>query len=139
MLAQTISYAATLVPEAAGSIADIDAAMRLGYDWKWGPFELADRLGTAWLVERLTAQGLAVPPLLADAAGKTFYRVEGGKRQFLGLDGAYHDVVRAPGVLLLEDIKLASKPVLKNASAALWDIGDGVVVLRVHLEVQCAG
>jgi 3-hydroxyacyl-CoA dehydrogenase len=127
VLAQTISYAATLVPEAAGSIADIDAAMRLGYAWKWGPFELADRLGSAWLVERLTAQGLAVPPLLASAAGKTFYRVEGGKRQFLGLDGAYHDVVRAPGVLLLEDIKLASKPVLKNASAALWDIGDGVV------------
>nr|WP_294506994.1 3-hydroxyacyl-CoA dehydrogenase NAD-binding domain-containing protein [uncultured Rhodopila sp.] len=127
VLAQTISYAATLVPEAAGSIADIDAAMRLGYAWKWGPFELADRLGTAWLVERLTAQGLAVPPLLAEAAGKTFYRVDGGKRQFLGLDGAYHDVVRAPGVLLLEDIKLASKPVLKNASASLWDIGDGVV------------
>jgi 3-hydroxyacyl-CoA dehydrogenase len=127
VLAQTISYAATLVPEAAGSIADIDAAMRLGYAWKWGPFELADRLGTAWLVERLTAQGLAVPPLLAEADGKTFYRVDGGKRQFLGLDGAYHDVVRAPGVLLLEDIKLASKPLLKNGSASLWDIGDGVV------------
>nr|WP_294516110.1 3-hydroxyacyl-CoA dehydrogenase/enoyl-CoA hydratase family protein [uncultured Rhodopila sp.] len=127
VLAQTISYAATLVPEAAGTIADIDAAMRLGYAWKWGPFELADRLGTAWLVETLKAQGLAVPPLLAQAAGKTFYRVDGGKRQFLGLDGAYHDVVRAPGVLLLEDIKLASKPVLRNGSAALWDIGDGVV------------
>ena len=38
----------------------------------------------------------------------------------------YRDVVRAPGVLLLEDIKLAAKPVLRNGSAALWDIGDGV-------------
>jgi 3-hydroxyacyl-CoA dehydrogenase len=127
VLAQTISYAATLVPEAAGSIADIDAAMRLGYAWKWGPFELADKLGTAWLVEALKAHGLTVPALLAEAAGKTFYRVDGGKRQFLGLDGAYHDVVRAPGVLLLEDIKLSAKPVLRNGSAALWDIGDGVV------------
>ena len=126
VLAQTISYAATLVPEAAGSIADIDAAMRLGYAWKWGPFELADKLGTAWLVEALTAQGLAVPALLRDAAGKSFYRVEAGKRQYLGIDGAYHDVVRAPGVLLLDDIKLASKPVLKNSSASLWDIGEGV-------------
>jgi 3-hydroxyacyl-CoA dehydrogenase len=127
VLAQTIAYAATLVPEAAETIADIDAAMRLGYAWKWGPFELADKLGTAWLAERLAAEGLTVPPLLADAAGKTFYRVDGGKRQFLGLDGAYHDVVRAPGVLLLEDVKLASKPLLRNGSAALWDIGDGVV------------
>jgi 3-hydroxyacyl-CoA dehydrogenase len=52
--------------------------------------------------------------------------VESGKRQFLGIDGAYHDLARAPGVLLLEDIKLTAKPVLKNGSAALWDIGDGV-------------
>ena len=44
VLAQTIAYAATLIPEAAASIADIDEAMRLGYNWKWGPFELADKL-----------------------------------------------------------------------------------------------
>ncbi len=126
VLAQTISYAATLVPEAASSVADIDEAMRLGYNWKWGPFELTDKLGSAWLVEQLTAADLMVPRLLADAAGKSFYRFEGGKRQFLGTDGAYHDIIRAPGVLLLEDIKLRSKAVLRNGSAALWDIGDGV-------------
>jgi 3-hydroxyacyl-CoA dehydrogenase len=126
VLAKTIAYAATLIPEAASSIADIDEAMRLGYNWKWGPFELADKLGSAWLVEHLTTAELTVPKLLADAAGKSFYRVEGGKRQFLGTDDAYHNIVRAPGVLLLEDIKLASKPVLRNGSAALWDIGDGV-------------
>jgi 3-hydroxyacyl-CoA dehydrogenase len=126
VLAQTIAYAATLVPEAAASIADIDAAMRLGYAWKWGPFELADRLGSAWLVEQLTAHDMTVPKLLADAAGKRFYRIEAGKRQYLGIDGAYHDLVRASGVLLLEDVKLAARPVLRNGSAALWDIGDGV-------------
>jgi 3-hydroxyacyl-CoA dehydrogenase len=53
--------------------------------------------------------------------------VENGKRQYLGLDGDYHDVVRPEGVLLLEDIKLSSQPLIKNGSAALWDIGDGVV------------
>ncbi len=126
VLAQTIAYAATLVPDAAGSIADVDQTMRLGYNWRWGPFELADRVGSDWLVEQLTTRGMIVPSLLAAAAGKRFYRVEGGKRQYLGRDGAYHDVVRAPGVLLLEDIRLAAKPVLRNASAALWDIGDGV-------------
>jgi 3-hydroxyacyl-CoA dehydrogenase len=126
VLAQTIAYAATLIPGAAASVADIDEAMRLGYNWKWGPFELADKLGSAWLVEQLTARGMTVPKLLADVAGKSFYRVAGGKRQFLGTDGGYHDIVRAPGVLLLEDIKLAAKPVLKNGSAALWDIGAGV-------------
>jgi 3-hydroxyacyl-CoA dehydrogenase len=126
VLAQTIAYAATLIPEAASSIADIDEAMRLGYNWRWGPFELADKLGSAWLVEQLTTRDLSVPKFLMDAAGQRFYRVENGKRRYFGTDGAYHDLVRAPGVLLLEDIKLASKPILKNGSASLWDIGDGV-------------
>ncbi len=126
VLGQTIAYAATLIPEAAASVADIDEAMRLGYAWRWGPFELADRVGAGWLAERLAAHGMAVPKLLADAADKRFYRVASGQRQCLGLDGEYHDVHRAPGVFLLDDVKAAAKPVLKNASAALWDIGDGV-------------
>ncbi len=126
VLAQTLSYAATLIPEAAADVVSVDATMRLGYNWKQGPFELADRLGVDWLIGKLTEAGMPVPRLLADAAGKTFYRVAAGKRQFLGTDGAYHDVVRQAGVLLLEDIKLASKPLLKNGSASLWDIGDGV-------------
>lgn len=126
VLAQTLSYAATLIPEAAADVVSVDATMRLGYNWRQGPFELADRLGVDWLIGKLTAAGMAVPKLLSDAAGRSFYRVENGRRQFLGIDGAYRDVVRPAGVLLLEDIKLASKPLLKNGSAALWDIGDGV-------------
>lgn len=130
VLAQTISYAATLVPSAASDIAAVDDTMRLGYNWRWGPFELADKLGTDWLVRRLDEEGMPVPALLRDAAGRSFYRVEKGRRQFLGLDGAYHDIVRLEGVLLLEDIKLTSRPVLKNGSASVWDIGDGVLCLE---------
>ena len=126
VLGQTLAYAARLVPEAADDVVAVDAAMRLGYNWKWGPFELLDKLGAAWLAERLAADGTDVPDLLDFAGEKSFYGVEDGRRQFLGLDGAYHDLVRPEGVLLLDDIKLAGKPVLKNASAALWDIGDGV-------------
>lgn len=127
VMSRVLAYAAGLVPEAVGDITGIDEAMRLGYNWKQGPFELIDKLGAAWLVTRLKAEGVTIPPLLEAVGGKTFYRVENGKRQYFGLDGAYHDIVRPDGVLLLEDIKLASKPLLKNGSAALWDIGDGVV------------
>ena len=126
VLGQTLAYAAGLVPETADSPADVDAAMRLGYNWKWGPFELADRLGTDWLAAKLDADGIAVPALLVMAKGKSFYRVEAGRPQCLGPDGQYHDVPRPDGVLLLADVKLRGKPVLKNGSAALWDIGDGV-------------
>ena len=130
VMGRTLAYAARLVPEAADTITAVDEAMRLGYNWKWGPFELIDKIGAATLIARLEAEGEAVPDLLRRAAQTPFYRVEAGVRQYLGTDGAYHAIVRPEGVLLLADIKLASQPLLKNGSAALWDIGDGVVCLE---------
>jgi 3-hydroxyacyl-CoA dehydrogenase len=127
VLGQTLAYAAGLVPEAADDINAIDEAMRLGYNWQWGPFELIDRLGAGWLAAKLAADGLPVPALLRAARDQSFYRLQHGVRQYLGADGAYHAVKRPDGVFMLEDIKRCSKPVLKNGSAALWDIGDGVL------------
>ena len=127
VLGQTLSYAAGLVPEAADDIDAVDEAMRLGYNWRWGPFELIDKLGADWLATRLEKDGLPVPTLLRGARERRFHRIDAGRRQCLGADGAYHDVERAEGVLLLEDVKRVSSPVLKNASAAVWDIGDGVL------------
>jgi 3-hydroxyacyl-CoA dehydrogenase len=104
--------------------------MKLGYNWKFGPFELMDKIGVANLTQRLEAEDKAVPELLKTAGARSFYRVENGKRQYLGIDGEYHDIVRPEGVLKLEDIKLASEPLLKNGSAALWDVGDSVACLE---------
>jgi len=126
VMGPTLAYAASLAGVVADDIVAIDEAMRLGYAWKQGPFELIDRIGADWLAERLAADGHPVPDMLKTAAGRTFYRVEGGRLDALGLDGAYHPVERPDGVLLLEDVKRTTKPALRNGSAALWDIGDGV-------------
>lgn len=126
LLAQTLSYAASLVPEIADTIVDVDDAMKLGYAWKYGPFELIDQLGTDYLIDRLTEDDIPVPTVLQNARGRTFYRVDDGRLQYLGLDGGYIDLARPDGVVLLADIKRRSDPLLKNGSAALWDIGDGV-------------
>lgn len=130
VLSHVLSYAAMLVPEAADDIVAIDDAMKLGYNWKFGPFELVDRIGAAKLVERLKAEGRPVPALLEQVGSGSFYRVEGGKRQVFGLDGAYHDIVRPDGVLMLEDVKRAGEPLAKTGSAALWDVGDGVACIE---------
>jgi 3-hydroxyacyl-CoA dehydrogenase len=130
VLGPTLAYAASLVPEAADSIVAIDDAMRLGYNWKWGPFELIDKIGAAKLAALMAEKGVAVPPLLALAGDRTFYRVEGATKQYLGLDGDYHDVIVPEGVVRFEDLKRGKEPLLKNGSAALWDIGDGVVALE---------
>ena len=130
ILGSVLSYAAALVGEAADDIVAIDDAMKLGYNWKFGPFELLDRIGAKAFADRLREEGRPVPAILDTVGDRSFYRVENGQRQYLTLDGDYADVVRPDGVLLLEDIQRRSEPLLRNDSAALWDIGDGVVALE---------
>jgi 3-hydroxyacyl-CoA dehydrogenase len=136
VLVQTLAYAAGLVPEIADDVVAVDDAMKLGYNWKYGPFELIDQLGADWLAGEIRATGQPVPPLLETAAGRSFYRVEGGRLQYLTIAGAYADRLRPDGVLLLSDIKRASRPLAKNGSASLWDIGDGVVCLEFHSKMN---
>lgn len=136
VLSQSLSYAAALVPQIADDIVAVDAGMRLGYNWKYGPFELIDKLGADWFAGRLKAENKPVPLLLQKAAGKSFYRTEGSKFEYLTVDGAYKQVVRPQGVLLLADVKRGAKPVAKNGSASLWDIGDGVLCLEFHSKMN---
>ena len=58
VMSKTLAYAASLVGEIADDITQIDAAMKLGYAWKWGPFELLDKIGPAWFRRRLAAAGV---------------------------------------------------------------------------------
>jgi len=137
VLSQLFAYTADLVPEIADDVYAIDRAMKLGYNWKYGPFELIDRIGADHVAKRLEEDGRAVPPLLnkaAEAGG--FYRIENGQLQFLALDGSYADVVRPQGVLLLEDIKRRSEPLKRNGSASLWDVGDGVACFEIHTKLN---
>lgn len=130
VLSQTLAYAVSLVPEIADDIASVDEAMRLGTNWKRGPFEMIDELGPKWFADKLKAEGLDVPKLLKDVGEGTFYKVEKGKIHAFGTDKKYHEVKRAKGVLLLSDIKLSSEPLIKTASASVWNIGDGVLCVE---------
>ncbi len=130
VLSDTLLYAASLVPAIADDVASVDEAMRLGTNWKKGPFEMIDDLGPKWFAEKLEKEGKAVPEFLKKVGDGTFYKTENGQLQYFGTDGKYHDVKRAEGVLLLQDIKRKSKPVFKTGSAALWDVGDEVLCLE---------
>ncbi|MGC9270027.1 3-hydroxyacyl-CoA dehydrogenase/enoyl-CoA hydratase family protein [Acidiphilium sp.] len=132
VLGRVLAYAASLIPEIADDISSVDEAMRLGYTWKYGPFELIDRLGAAWVAERLATLDLAVPPILAALGNGSFYQTEGTNLRQFGSDGQYHAVARPAGVMLLEDVKRGAKPVLTNKSASVWDIGDGVLCFEFH-------
>jgi 3-hydroxyacyl-CoA dehydrogenase len=137
VLSKLLSYAAALVPEIADDVVEIDQAMKTGFNFKRGPFEMIDQLGAAWFADKLKEEKRPVPKLLETAAkAGGFYKIENGKPHYLATDGAYHPVKRAEGVLLLGDIKFAAKPILKNGSASLWDIGDGVACLEFHSKMN---
>jgi 3-hydroxyacyl-CoA dehydrogenase len=136
VVGRTLAYAASLVPEISSSIHDIDEAMRLGYTWKYGPFELIDRLGADWVAKNLAQLEIPVPALLTKIGGQKFYKTEGAATLQYSPDGTYIPIPRPAGVLLLEDIKRVQKPVLTNKHASVWDIGDGVLCFEIHAEVR---
>ena len=93
----TLAYAADLVPEIADDIANVDNAIRWGFNWVHGPFEMLDHLGPARVIEFLRGAGAPLPAMLAtlEASGRpTFYSHDAdGNRQQLMVDGSVAPVV----------------------------------------------
>lgn len=137
VMLKTLHYAASLIPEISDDIQSVDGAMVMGYAWKYGPFQLIDRMavgdraGADVFAEMLQQHGMDVPPIIAQAKGKKLYDVAEGKRVQFSIGGKYDAVPIPAGSLMLEDIKLTSKPVKKNASASVWDLGDGIACLEL--------
>lgn len=130
----TLSYTAGLLPGCADDIVAIDTAMRLGYNWRYGPFELLDRLGVEWLVAQLAQAQQPIPALLADR--QPMYSLQHSELHYKDLNKQYQPLPRAAGIVHLRDIKLKSTPLLSNVSASLWDIGDGIVCLEFHSKMN---
>ncbi|MDG2111116.1 MAG: 3-hydroxyacyl-CoA dehydrogenase family protein [Actinomycetota bacterium] len=89
----TLRYAADLVPEIADDLVNIDNAIRWGFNWVHGPFEMLDHLGPQRVIEKIEAEGGQLPKMLRvlrDNDGWSFYRNDG--QEFLGTDGIYHPV-----------------------------------------------
>jgi len=128
-LAPTLVYAARVAGDIAHSLDDVDRAMRWGFGWDLGPFELIDAIGPAAVVEAARAAGVTdVPPLLVVAGGGVVARVR---------EGALPP--SAPGRLILTEALRASRVVKKNAGASLVDLGDGVLCVQFHSKMNAIG
>jgi len=134
VLSNTLAYSASLIPEISDDIVSVDTAMRLGYNWQYGPFELLDRIGGDWFVSRLHAENRRIPLMLGGR--QSLYKVDAGKRLYFDLSGNYQPIRRTDGILLLSDVKLQAPAVLNNPSVSLWDIGDGVACLEFHSKMN---
>jgi 3-hydroxyacyl-CoA dehydrogenase len=137
----TLLYAARLIPEIADDIMDVDAALRGGYNAKWGPFEIIDQLGIEWFCNKVLSDGLELPPVLNLAKNRPFYKEQNGTLCRLCFDfqknqADYQEITPKPGVLKLADIQRKSQPLLSHYSACLWDIGDGVACLEFRSKMN---
>ncbi len=132
VLSNTLCYAADLVPDVNESLFAVDDAMKLGYNWLQGPFEMIDAIGTDRFIERLEREHRTIPPFLRVAAGKSFYRVADGALHTLRADGSYEELRRAPGVRRLSEERRTLKPLFENNKASYFALSNELGLVEFH-------
>ena len=137
-LRDTLIYAFNRVPEISDDYAGVDDAMRWGFNWELGPFEMLDAVGVAEFVKRAEADGVAVPPRLRLV--DSFYVDEGSRRRTRDpATLAWRDIVRPEGSVDLLLLKKGGAEVERNSGASVVDLGDGVFCLEFHTKMNAIG
>jgi 3-hydroxyacyl-CoA dehydrogenase len=140
------TYSANRIPETSDSVIEIDRAMRLGFNWELGPFELWDAAGVEASVSRMKKEGKPVAAnvekLLA-AGKKTWYeddaKFPSGKRYWELRTGNWEQVQVPEGVWSVEVAKKSNGVVKKNSGASLVDLGDGIACIQFHSKMNALG
>ena len=135
-LRDTLLYALNRIPEIADDVVSIDNAMKWGFNWEIGPFEMLDAIGVEEFIRRVEQDGLQVPEKLRRIP--SFYRfTESGEQEFYDLlEESYRPLELKPGQIRLEILRKAGKVVDKNAGCSVFDLGDGVFNLEFHSKMN---
>lgn len=140
------NYSANRIPEISDSVVEIDRAMRLGFNWELGPFELWDAAGVEATVARMKKEGKPVAANVEKllASGKKSWYVDDPKaasgRAYWDLQSADWKPVEVPkGVWSVSVAKKSNGVVKKNSGASLVDLGDGVACLEFHSKMNSLG
>ncbi|MEY2396111.1 MAG: 3-hydroxyacyl-CoA dehydrogenase [Acidobacteriaceae bacterium] len=140
------TYSANRVPEISDSIVEIDRAMRLGFNWELGPFELWDAAGVEATVARMKIEGKPVAAIVVKllASGQKAWYADDPKaasgRTYWDLAGGNWQPVQVPaGVWSVTVAKKSNGVVKKNSGASLVDLGDGVGCIEFHSKMNSLG
>ena len=142
-MSRTFRYSANRIPEIADTIGEIDNAIKWGFGWEVGVFETWDAVGVVESVDRMRAEGQAIPANVEKmlAAGATsFYKNENGNLSFYDLvAGEYKPLPERPGVVVLKSVKERTGVIKTNPGASMIDLGDGVACLEFHSKMNSIG
>jgi len=142
-LSEMCLYAARRVPEISDNVVDVDRALRWGFAWELGPFEIMDAIGVKAFAGQVQKEGRTLPPVIERilASGrKGFYESEKGTTTVFDIGSGTSKKVEEPkGVIILKSLKDAGREVERNSGASLIDLGDGVVCCEFHAKMNAIG
>ena len=142
-ISKTLTYTADRIPEIADTVVEVDRAMRWGFNWELGPFEVWDAIGVEKSVSKLKEEGRAVPAkvqAMLDSGAKTFYKQENGQRFYFDFTSSkYVPLSDPPGTIVLKSLKDRSGVIKKNSGASMIDLGDGVACVEFHSKMNSIG
>ena len=140
------NYSAHRIPEISETVVEIDRAMRLGFNWELGPFELWDAAGVEATVARMKKEGHAVAAKaekLLSSGKKSWYEDDPdlpSGRAFWNLNTNHYSPVLVPqGVWSVTVAKKSGGVVKKNSGASLIDLGDGIGCIEFHSKMNSLG
>ncbi|MGI9104255.1 MAG: 3-hydroxyacyl-CoA dehydrogenase NAD-binding domain-containing protein [Terriglobales bacterium] len=146
LLADLWTYSANRIGEICDSVVEIDRAMKLGFNWELGPFELWDAAGVEATVARMKKDGHPVAESVERLLGsgkQTWYSdsvaTASGRSFFDVATTSYKDEQVPAGIWSLQVVRKAGGVVKKNSGASLLDLGDGVGCLEFHTKMNAIG
>ncbi len=135
-LRDTLIYGFNRIGEIADDVVNIDNAMKWGFNWELGPFEMLDAIGVPTFVKRAEKDGVVVPEALKNIY--SFYRYsEDGRFEFYDVIAqTYRPVPQPAGQINLEILRHTGREVEKNSGASIIDLGDGIYCLEFHAKMN---
>ncbi|MGK2945569.1 MAG: 3-hydroxyacyl-CoA dehydrogenase/enoyl-CoA hydratase family protein [Desulfuromonadales bacterium] len=134
-LRDSLIYTVKRIPEIADDIVNVDNAMKWGFNWELGPFEMLDALGVASFVKRAERDGVTVPEVLKSV--ECFYKFEDGRKYHYDMiGGEYRAIQSVASEINLHVLKKSGNVVEKTSNCSVIDLGDGVFGFEFHSKMN---
>ncbi|KHJ38564.1 putative 3-hydroxyacyl-CoA dehydrogenase [Pedobacter glucosidilyticus] len=135
-------YVSNRIPEISDELFRIDDAMRAGFGWELGPYEVWDAVGVAEgiaIMQQHGHQPAAWVKEMLDAGNTSFYKVENGIKKYYDIPSKSYQVIPGREAFIILDNIRSTKTVWKNAGTTLTDLGDGILNLEFHTKMNTIG
>ncbi|MDG2344285.1 MAG: 3-hydroxyacyl-CoA dehydrogenase NAD-binding domain-containing protein, partial [Flavobacteriales bacterium] len=136
------SYAACRIPEIADEIYKIDDAMKAGFGWELGPFEMWNEVGIENGIKIMENNNLVIPDwvsTLSKVGINAFYKNENGKKLFYDINTSDYKEIPGSNQYLQLDSLDKDATIWKNDEASLIDLGDGILNVAFHSKMNTIG